>query len=665
MTIEHLREICQEIADGPKDQLSRNLLRISDANDAKRTLLNFRVLSEEIEKLKPEQFTPSFRAEFLRIRSECLNLHRKSSKTIADIRDLSSRVEKIFDHYVDNPKKLNLESVYKSLNQLSVELVDSVEQKSGLYGRVYKGRQTNIDRFVALKVMKNEWQHTADAIAHARILAKVDAHPNIVKVMDVGTVILEPDAEPIPAIMMEWLEGTSLGERLAGNKFSKDEALRLVKGITDGVEHMHSLDVAHQDINLGNVMVLPDCTPKIIDIDANRDNTLGRLSSISRAAAIQNDTSFCRENTMMILRKSGLDVSQLVELTSRLNACNSIAEIRAVGLAAFDIPSITEANSAELRLSSSSNVVDDNDSSYESVVDFIENNRALSLQKLVVAKTKTVCQELLAERFSCQANDLDAGLIRKRVADYDSLLEPLWSVMAPGAYWGTKDHQKHWRQVVESLANIYETQDMQLRGGKVVLLELRCYPPLVALYVAGFAAWLNEQFDTLFSLLRNTSFMDLGRRQPLPRKMYTWKAKHRDFWNDYVLDKSRLYVPISDHLLEIVTKTVEPLTSLNKNELSDAFDDFEYFCGLVEAYGSGEALDNRDATWGPVGRFIWKFGTHRSGEHKGEEFARRFGDPNWTALQSGFFSGKQSLFLKTISNFEHFCGKVRNQMGVF
>ena len=191
-----------------------------------------------------------------------------------------------------------------SLYPLNVELIESVEQKSGLYGRVYKAKQTNIDRYVALKVMKEEWPNTADAIAHAKILAKVDTHPNIVKVLDVGTVVLEPGKSPVPAIMMEWLDGERLGERLGGENFTKEESLRLIAGITNGIEFMHSLEVAHQDLGYGNVIVLTDCTPKIIDIDANKDNTLGRLSSLSRVAAINNDISFCRENTMAILRKA-------------------------------------------------------------------------------------------------------------------------------------------------------------------------------------------------------------------------------------------------------------------------------------------------------------------------------------------------------------------------
>lgn len=664
MTIDHLRDICQEITEGPRDQPGRNVQRISEGSEANNTYLNFRVLAEEMEKLAPDQFSPAFRAEFLRVRSECSNLRLTPVKTITEIREVVSRVEKIFDHYVGSPANVKLVSVRNTLNPLSVELVESVEQKSGLYGRVYKGRQTNIDRFVALKVMKDEWPNTADAIAHAKILAKVDAHPNIVKVLDVGTVALETDAEPVPAIMMEWLDGTILGERLGGDNFSKDEALRLVSGITQGVAFMHSLGVVHQDINVGNVMILPDCTPKIIDIDANRDNTLGRLSSVSRAAAIQNDLGFCREITMMILRKSGLDVWQLVELNSQLNYCISIEDIREIGLSAFNIAPITESLGVNLPRSGATKALDNKESYYDEVVDFIENNKPISLQKLIVAKTKSTCQELLAERFSCQASQIDKELIRKRVADYESLLEPLLSALAPGAYWGTTEHQKHWRQTVESLANIYETQELRLRSGTSVLLELRCYPPLVALYVAGFSAWLNERFDTLFALLRNTTYVELERSQPLPHKVFHWKARHRDLWNDYVLDGSKKYVPISEHLFEVVSKIVEPLTSLNTNDLSDAFDDFEYFCGLVEAYGSGESLDNPDSTWGNIGRFIWKFGTRRSGENKGEEFFRRFSDPNWAALKSGFFGGKHEHFFKTIQNFEVFCSRVRSQMGV-
>ena len=302
---------------------------------------------------------------------------------------------------------------------------------------------------------------------------------------------------------------------------------------------------------------------------------------------------------------------------------------------------------------------------FDEVLGYIENEKAISLQRLVVAKTKAACAELVSGRFVCQMSQIDDDLIRNRVAEYEETLKPVLEVLAPGAYWGKQEHQKHWTQSVESIANVYETQEMSMRGGKAVLLELRQYPPLVALYVSGFAAWLNENFDTLFQLLRNTTYIEMKRSEQLSHRLFLWKARQRDLWNKHVLENSNKHVPISEHLLELVIPMVEPLTSLSRSALEDAFDDFEYFCGLVEAYGTGVSLDYPDTTWGLVGRFIWKFGTRRYGESKGDEFAQRFSSPTWTALQSGFFGGKQERFLQTIRNFEEFCGKVRSQNGIF
>ncbi|MDP7016586.1 MAG: protein kinase [Pirellulaceae bacterium] len=59
-----------------------------------------------------------------------------------------------------------------------IEILEEVD--SGLYGKVYKAHQTHLDRIVAVKIIKPEWTHKADAVEHAGKLAKVDRHPNIV-----------------------------------------------------------------------------------------------------------------------------------------------------------------------------------------------------------------------------------------------------------------------------------------------------------------------------------------------------------------------------------------------------------------------------------------------------------------------------------------------------
>ena len=284
---------------------------------------------------------------------------------------------------------------------------------------------------------------------------------------------------------------------------------------------------------------------------------------------------------------------------------------------------------------------------------------------MVVAETKSVCEQLISSRFSCRVNKVSSETIRQRVADYESLLQPILTILASGSYWGTRTHQKGWSETIEALANVYEDLELNSRGGSMALSNLQLYPPLLALYTAGFAAWLNEQYETLYQILRETTYVEFERSEALAHKLFYWKACHRDLWNQHVLGDERKYVPISEHMFEIVLKAVRPLTSKGKSSLEKSFDDFEYFCGLVEAYGSGDLIDQPDSTWEPIGQFIWRSGTRRYGEKKDEEFLRRYNNPSWAALNAGFFGGKQDHFKKTVNNFEAFCLKVRGELHVF
>ena len=83
---------------------------------------------------------------------------------------------------------------------------------SGLYGSVYRATQQPLGRQVAVKIIKTDLK-TADALAHAAPLARAN-HPAIVTVFTVQEVHLtDPDLR-VPAIVMEWVEGDTLGKRL-------------------------------------------------------------------------------------------------------------------------------------------------------------------------------------------------------------------------------------------------------------------------------------------------------------------------------------------------------------------------------------------------------------------------------------------------------------------
>ena len=165
-----------------------------------------------------------------------------------------------------------------NIPEASIEIILE-EHQSGLYGKVFKGRQTALDRIVAVKIIRPEWPDAADITEHAKAIARAGSHPNIVTVHCVEPVRVPGFNQPQTAMIMEWLDGERLDRRLRGAKFDEEQVRRICIGILDGVQHMHANGTAHGDLHAGNVFVVSNCTPKIFDIDPNKDITLARLSN--------------------------------------------------------------------------------------------------------------------------------------------------------------------------------------------------------------------------------------------------------------------------------------------------------------------------------------------------------------------------------------------------
>lgn len=207
-----------------------------------------------------------------------------------------------------------------------IEIIEEIG--SGLYGKVYKARQADLDRIVAVKIIKPEWNHRADAIEHARKLAKVDKHPNIVTTYAVQLVTIDGVGRDLPAILMEWLEGEKIGVRLSGPRFSTQEVRRICGGVLDGVEEMHNHGIAHGDLHLGNVILRSDCTPVIIDIDASKERSLMKLSAVSREGAVSADIDYCRGLLQKVFAHGFALPSLVNQLDADLYSASTLDEMR-------------------------------------------------------------------------------------------------------------------------------------------------------------------------------------------------------------------------------------------------------------------------------------------------------------------------------------------------
>jgi eukaryotic-like serine/threonine-protein kinase len=132
----------------------------------------------------------------------------------------------------------------------------------GGMGVVYEARQVALKRRVALK-MVSAGIHAGDLQlarfqTEAEAVARLD-HPNIVRIYEVG------EHASIPFISLEFVEGGSLEEKLAGRPLPAREAAGLAQTLSQAVHYAHEQGVVHRDLKPANVLLAADGTPKISD----------------------------------------------------------------------------------------------------------------------------------------------------------------------------------------------------------------------------------------------------------------------------------------------------------------------------------------------------------------------------------------------------------------
>ena len=152
---------------------------------------------------------------------------------------------------------------------------------AGGMGEVYRARDTRLDRTVALKVLPSDL--AADPglrerfEREARAIAALN-HPNICTLHDVGR---EGDVD---FLVMEFVEGETLAERLKRGALPIPEALQYAAHIADALNKAHRAGIVHRDLKPGNVM-LTKTGAKLLDFGLAKASTAGRAGTTAFAGS--------------------------------------------------------------------------------------------------------------------------------------------------------------------------------------------------------------------------------------------------------------------------------------------------------------------------------------------------------------------------------------------
>ncbi|MBI1900274.1 MAG: protein kinase [Planctomycetia bacterium] len=132
---------------------------------------------------------------------------------------------------------------------------------SGAYGSVWKARDTELDRLVAVKVPRRE-QLTPEDVERFRREARAAAqlaHPHIVSVHEVGS------QNGQSYIVSDFVEGASLQDWIEIQEPTHAESAELVAQLAEALNHAHERGVVHRDVKPGNVLVDRQGRPRLTD----------------------------------------------------------------------------------------------------------------------------------------------------------------------------------------------------------------------------------------------------------------------------------------------------------------------------------------------------------------------------------------------------------------
>ena len=232
---------------------------------------------------------------------------------------------------------------------LHYRLTDKLGQ--GGMGEVWAAQDSTLDRLVAIKALPAGLSSDPERLARfereAKVLASLN-HPNIATVFSVHVV------DGVRYLIMEYVPGEDLSERIARGPVPTHEALELSRQIASALGAAHEQGVIHRDLKPANVRITPDGVAKVLDFGLAKAFEPGGAASASAPGISQSPTFLGSMTPGVILGTAGYMApeqarGQGVDRRADLWALGVILYEMLTGTRAFEGETISDTLAAVLR----------------------------------------------------------------------------------------------------------------------------------------------------------------------------------------------------------------------------------------------------------------------------------------------------------------------------
>ena len=141
---------------------------------------------------------------------------------------------------------------------------------AGGMGEVYRARDQKLNRDVALKVLPELFAGDSERLARfrreAQLLAALN-HPNIAHIhgFEDADASTSSGRQVAHALVMEFVPGVTLAERIAAGPIPLDESLALAQQVASALEAAHAQSIVHRDLKPANIKISDDGVVKVLD----------------------------------------------------------------------------------------------------------------------------------------------------------------------------------------------------------------------------------------------------------------------------------------------------------------------------------------------------------------------------------------------------------------